>query len=287
MWFFKKKKEGAIVKKKNKIGLALGGGSARGIGHIGVIKALNELGIEPDFVCGTSVGSIIGSLVALGFSGEKLEEVAIGLKQSDIIKKNVFFTPSSTDTLEATLLKIYGKDIVFSELNKPFAAVAVNLKNGEEVRIESGSVARACCASSAIPGIFKPVVYRGMHLVDGGLANNVPADVVREMGANIVIAVDVNPLRGKGTESLKLTKVLSQMVGVMMQKNIDAKLRFADIVIIPNLGEFPSNKMSNTKEMIKRGYDAVMEKKDEILKLLRKKPRIKDKVVWRINKKKK
>ncbi|MBQ7453336.1 MAG: patatin-like phospholipase family protein [Clostridia bacterium] len=282
--FSRKKKDG--LHKKVKVGFALGGGGVRGIGHIGAIRALEELGVTPKFICGTSVGSIVGALISFGLSTEEIEDLTLSLKRSDIKKKNWFFRPSSSENLEETLIKIFKKDLVFSELKIPFQAIAVDLKTGKEVRLDSGSVAKACASSSAVPMVFKPVVYDGMHLVDGGLANNVPADAVREMGANVVIAIDVNPNRGKGTESLKLISVLSKTVGLMMQNTINTKLKCADIVIVPPLGEYSSSKLGGTdeiKEMIQIGYDAVMEHKDEILKLVRKKPKKKDKIVWHLN----
>lgn len=286
MWFFKKKKQQedkVLRNKKVKLGLALGGGGVRGIGHIGALKALEELGLKFDYIAGTSAGSIVGALYASGLSSKEIEEITYSLKVRDIKKRNWFFMPSSTENIESTMKQIFKKDLVFSELQIPFIAVAVNIKTGKEVRIESGSVAKACCASSAVPGVFKPVVYQDMHLVDGGLANNVPADVVREMGANVVIAIDVNPNRGKGTESLKLFSIMSSTVGVMMQQNVESKLKFADLVIIPALGEFSSSKLGDTNAMIERGYNAVMEKKEEILALVASKPKIKDKIVWHIN----
>ena len=285
-WFKKRQKNKPIIHRKARIGLALGGGGARGIGHIGVLMAFNELGIDFEFVSGTSAGAIIGSLYCAGFTASELEQIVKSLKVSDIKRRNLFFMPTSTEKLEETLLKIFNKDIVFSELDKPFTAVCVNIKDGSEVKINSGSVIKAVCASSAVPGVFKPVVYRGMHLVDGGLSNNVPADVAREMGANVVIAVDVNPTRGKGTESLKLTSILSSTVGVMMQKNIETKLAYADMVIIPELGEFKSSKLNDVDLMIKRGYEAVMNRKEEILALLKRGPKLK-KIVWHLKNKRK
>lgn len=288
MWFFKKKKQnnGKIVcNKKVHLGLALGGGGVRGIGHIGAIKAFEELGLDFEYVAGTSAGSIVGALYSYGLKYEDFEEIVFSLKRKDIKKTNWFFMPSSTENIEETMKKIFNKDLMFSELKKPFCAIAVNMKNGEEVRLEAGSVAKAVCASSAVPGVFKPVVWQGMHLVDGGLTNNVPADVVREMGANVVIAIDVNPNRGKGTESLKLFSIMSSTVGVMMQKNIENKLKFADLVIIPALGEFSSTKLGDTKEMIERGYNAVMEKKNEIIALVSKKPKKRGKTIWHLKQK--
>ena len=286
--FFKRKKEPeAPVLKKNKkvkIGFAFGGGGARGIGHIGVIKAFEELNIEADVVAGTSVGAIIGSFYASGMRAGEMEAIAKSLKVSDIKKTNFFFIPSSTQRLEETLLRIYGKDIVFSELKMPFSAVCVNMKDGQEVVLNSGSVVKSVCASSAVPGVFRPVLYRGMHLVDGGLSNNVPADIARSMGANIVIAIDVNTKRGEGTLSLKLTRLLTSTVGVMMQKNVETKLMFADVVLAPELSRFSSSKLGDVDKMIEAGYNAVMDNKEKILNLIKKKPKKKDKIIWQVKK---
>lgn len=287
--FFKKKEKNNSVKvvrrnKKIRLGIAFGGGGARGIGHVGAIRALEELGVEPDYVAGTSAGSIIASFYASGMKSGEMEAIIKSLKVSDIKKPNFLFIPTSMDRLEETLLRIYGKDIVFSELKIPFSAICVNMKDGEEVVVNSGSVIKAVCASSAVPGVFRPVLYRGMHLVDGGLANNVPADVVRSMGANTVIAIDVNPQRGSGTISLKLTRLLASTVGVMMQKNVDTKLMFANLVVSPDLSKFSASKLGNVDEMIKIGYDAIMDKKEEILDLIKRKPKKRDKIVWRVKK---
>ncbi|MCR5553516.1 MAG: patatin-like phospholipase family protein [bacterium] len=286
MWFKKKQQTELKVNKKVRLGLALGGGGARGVGHIGVLKAFSELGIDVDYVCGTSAGAIVGALYSSGLTWYDIEKTAKSLKKGDIKKKNMFFMPTSTEKLEETVLSIFGKDLMFSELKKPFCAVSVNLKDGSEVIIDNGSVAKAVCASSAVPGVFKPVVYRDMHLVDGGLANNVPADVARKMGANVVIAIDVNKNRGQGTESLKVMNVLSSTLGVIMQKNIETKLQFADLVITPDLSDFSSSKLGDVSKMIERGYDAVMENKEAIFNLLNKRPKRK-KIIWLINSKRK
>jgi len=285
MWLFKKRDKTKPIKhRKAKIGFALGGGGARGIGHIGALKAFEELGITPDFIAGTSAGSIVGALYAFGLSAKEIEDIASTLKKADIKKTNWFFMPSSTENIETTMLKIFKKNLLFSELKIPFCAMAVNIKTGKEVKLDSGFVARACCASSAVPGVFKPVEFDGMALVDGGLTNNVPADIVREMGANMVFAIDVNPTRADGAKSLKLFSVLHSTLGVMMQENVQAKSRFADLLItLPEVSGFSSSKVGDVAEMIQAGYDAVMDRKEEILNLIRKRPRIKDKIIWRIN----
>ena len=284
-WLFWKKenvdKEGKInVHKKVKVGIAFGGGGTRGVGHIGAIKALEELGIKADFVAGTSVGSMIGSLYCAGYTYNDIIEQLKKLRAKDIRDSKLIWKPSNSENIEQLLNKIFGKDLMFSELKTPLSIMAVNIKDGEEVRITSGSVAKASSGSCAVPGIFSPVVYNEMHLVDGGLKNNVPADVVRDMGADVVIAIDVNPTRGEGTDSLKILDVLKGSLGIIMQANVQEKLKFADVVIKPNLARFSSSKIENAEEMIKEGYEAVMNKKEELIKALTNKPTKKVKSLW-------
>lgn len=282
--FWKKDKQEKVraikVHKKVKVGIAFGGGGARGIGHIGAIKALEELGIKAHFVAGTSAGSIVGALYAAGYTYGDIILNLKKLRAKDIRDSKLIWKPSNSENIEQLLIKIFEKDIMFSELETPLSIVAVNIKEGEEVRITSGSVAKASSGSCAVPGIFSPVVYNDMHLVDGGLMNNVPADVARDMGADVVIAIDVNPTRGEGTDSLKILDVLKGSLGIIMQANVEEKLKFADVVIKPNLARFSSSKLEGIDEMIQEGYNAVMAQREEIKRILTKKPKRKIKSLW-------
>ncbi len=268
--FFRKKQDDKIqVHKKTKLGLVLGGGGCRGFGHIGVIKAFEELGIEFDYVAGTSAGSIVASLYAYGKTASEMTAIAKKLKKSDVAKGMIpFVKPAKTERLENLLNGIFGDITVFSEMKIPLSVVCTDLKTGKEVDFDYGNVAKVVSASCAVPGIFTPVVYEDMHLVDGGLKNNVPVDVVKKMGANVVIAVDVNHLRGTGTNSLSTMSVLSSLIGIMMQSKIDITLNMADLVIKPALETFSPLKVEGVDEMIKIGYDTVMANKDKIIKLL-------------------
>lgn len=273
--FFKRK-----ANKNVKVALALGGGGARGFAHIGALKAFEELGIEISMVAGTSVGSIVGAGIAYGLSAQQMIDVATKIKKKDVVTSKFFFSVSTSENLEEFLGSLIGKDTMFSELKKPLCVVAVDMKTGREVVIDHGFVCQACAGSAAVPGVFKPVVWEDMHLVDGGLKNNVPADVARKMGADVVFAIDVNHTRGKGTHSLKMFSLLSSMVGVMMQSNVDDSLKFADVALFPDLTKFKSTKLENVTEMIQIGYDCVMENKNEILKLVSKKPSKRKKKLW-------
>lgn len=285
MGLFRKKqildKQGKIVKhKKVKVGVAFGGGGLRGIGHIGAIKAFEELGVKPDYIAGTSAGSMVGSLFAYGLTYTQMVDELKKLRVKDIRDSKFIWRPSNSENIEEVLKKIFKKDIMFSELKTPLTIVATNIISGEEVEITSGSVAKASSGSCAVPGIFTPVVFDDMHLVDGGLHNNVPADVVRHMGADVVIAIEVNRARGQGTESLKLLDVLKTSLGIMMQANVEKKLEYADIVIKPDLEKHSSMKIGDIDEMIQAGYDAVMSHKDEIIAMLTNKPKKKIKSLW-------
>ena len=164
---------------------------------------------------------------------------------------------------------------MFSELKIPLTIIATDIRRGTEVEITGGSVAKASSGSCAVPGIFKPVMYEDMHLVDGGLKNNVPADVVRNMGANVVFAIDVNRGRGHGIESMKTLDVLRASLGMVMQANVQKRLEFADVVIMPNLEKFSSSKLGDIDAMVQAGYDAVMEQKDIIIRYLTERPSFK------------
>lgn len=268
---FKKNRDETTVQvnRKVKIGLALGGGGARGIAHIGALKAFEELGIEFDYIAGTSVGSLVGSLYAFGKSASEIEQFAIKLKRSDIMKKAIpVIHTVSAGRIEQQLNTIFGDITVFSELKTPFVAVCTDLKTGKEVDFDYGNVAKVVSASCALPYIFSPVVYEGMHLIDGGLRNNVPADVVRKMGANVVFAIDVNHLRGTGTDSLSTISVLSSTIGIMMQAKVDESLSKADLIFTPALEKFSPLKFENAEDMIEIGYNTVMANKDKIQRML-------------------
>lgn len=268
--FFKRKKSEDIeIHKKAKIGLALGGGGARGVGHIGAIKAFEELGVKFDYVAGTSAGSIIGALYAFGKSAKEIEDLAKSLKKKDIMRGMIpFIKPASAEKLEDQLNKAFGDLTVFSEMKIPLSVVCTDLKTGKEVDFDYGNVAKVVSGSCAVPGVFTPVVYEDMHLVDGGLRNNVPADVVKKMGANVVFAIDVNHLRGTGTESLSTISVISSTIGIMMQAKVDNVMENADLIFEPALEQFSPLKFENIDEMIKIGYDTVMANKDKIQKIL-------------------
>ena len=272
-WFKKKTSNGFKKHKKVKLGIAFGGGGARGVAFVGVMKALEEIGIEIDYIAGTSIGALAGSLVAYGKNSAFMEDAVKSIKMKQIRNSRLLWKPSYAKNIENILLKFFDKDVMFSELKIPFIAVCTDIKSGKEVHIDAGSVAKAVSGSCAVPGVFTPVEFGDMNLVDGMLTNNVPADVVRDMGANVVIAIDLHESRAAGTGSTKLLPILSSSLGVLLQTNVDAKLKFADLVVLPDLDRFKSTKIEDVDIMIEEGYKSIMNRKDEIIKLLSKKPK--------------
>ncbi|MDO8905494.1 patatin-like phospholipase RssA [Hydrogenophaga sp.] len=180
------------AQRKLRVGLALGSGSARGWAHIGVIRALEEAGVCPDLVCGTSIGALVGAAYAAG-ELERLESWVLGLQIGDVV--GFADVSLSAGLLKGDRLMQFFRnhfvDRPLEHLQVPFAAVATSLQTGEEVWLRSGSTLDAVRASIALPGIFTPVRREGLLLVDGGLANPIPVSLARAMGADIVIAVDL------------------------------------------------------------------------------------------------
>ncbi|MBZ0111166.1 MAG: patatin-like phospholipase RssA [Thermoanaerobaculia bacterium] len=177
---------------KPRVGLALGSGSARGWAHIGVIRALEEAGIRPDLVCGTSIGALVGAAYAAG-ELDRLESWVLGLQIGDVV--GLADLSLSAGLLKGDrLMHFFRRNVAdrpIEQLEVPFAAVATSLQTGAEVWLRSGSTLDAVRASIALPGIFTPVRREGSLLVDGGLANPIPVSVARAMGADVVIAVDL------------------------------------------------------------------------------------------------
>ena len=179
-----------------KIGYALGGGAARGLSHIGVLKVLHKHGISPDVIAGTSIGAIIGALYAAGYDPEDIEKIVLGMdwkKLASLVDWALPFSGLLQGKRVVSLLRSILGDITFSQLRFDFACVATDILSGEQVVLREGVLVEAVRASISIPGIFTPVELSGRYLVDGGLVNTVPVSICREMGADYVIGVNVIP----------------------------------------------------------------------------------------------
>ncbi|MDO9555133.1 MAG: patatin-like phospholipase family protein, partial [Atribacterota bacterium] len=294
-------------KKGLKFGLALGSGSARGMAHIGVIQVLEAYHIPVNMIAGTSIGSVVGSVYATGASVEKMKEAALSMKRSKTISLMDPTLPFSGllsgNRVEEILNKIALKDKTFDDLKIPFAAVATDIETGAKVILNQGSVIRAVRASISIPGIFTPVKYQDYYLVDGGVVDPVPVDVVQKMGADIIIAVSlakISPyttvliinketggleevekssiLQQKITqvksafEGPNIIEVISQSIDIMEARITDQCLEGADVVIVPfgikdiNLFDFDKAEL-----LIKGGIMATMINIPEIKRAIKEK----------------
>lgn len=273
--FIKKKKSLQVKREKPKktftpkvvAGLALGGGGARGFAHLGVLKAFEEHGIDFPIVTGTSVGSLVGSLYAYGLTSDEMLEIAKMLNEKEIRTSKIFFRPSPAKNIEDIVYRIYG-DIQFSDLSKKFALSTVDLRTGEEVVITEGNLAKAVSASCAVPLIFSPVKWEDYLLVDGGLANVIPSDVARQLGAEVVVSVDINSSRGQGTDSTKTLDVFFAVFRIAMKSTAIKGIMNSDIMIMPDLKAYKATKFQGWNGMVEEGYRAALEVIPQIKELL-------------------
>jgi NTE family protein len=226
-----------------RIGLALGGGAARGFAHIGVIKALEAQGIVPDIVVGTSAGSVVGSMYAYGYNGFTLQKMAMEMDEASISDWALPFFSKSPGVLKGEALQAYVNKAVHGQpiekLKIPFGAVATDLKTGQPILFRRGNTGMAVRASSAVPSVFQPVSIAGRTYVDGGLVAPVPVRFAREMGAEFVIAVNISSATEAQATASSLD-VLMQTFTIMGQRLNQHELKDADVVITPALGAMGS-----------------------------------------------
>lgn len=250
-----------------KIGLALGSGAARGLAHIGVIRALEENGISIDVISGTSIGAVVGGLYAAGLTVKEISEFALefGKKRVAYWIDPSFFRGGGLikgDKIEQALKELTGP-IDFKGLKIPFYAVASDLVTFDAVVLAEGQLSRAVRASFAIPGIFSPVRYDGHWLIDGALVAPVPTRVLRENGCDLIIAVNVSTAPEK-EESISpqdipgILDVLMQTIYMAQQKIAEPCMRLADINIVPAVGEYGWTDFSRAADLIEAGYEAAI-----------------------------
>jgi NTE family protein len=219
-----------------KVGIALGGGAAKGFAHIGVIKMLEANGIQPVVVSGTSAGSVVGALYASGMDAFQMQERAFALDEDRIRDVRLF----SGGLVQGQLLQDYVNELVrqrpLHRMRKPFAVVATQLETGKRTVFVRGNTGQAVRASSSIPGVFEPVAIGGSTYVDGGVVSPVPVDAARELGAEFVIAVDISS-KVDGTAPGSLLGNINQSIRIMGNKLAAQELARADFVIRPKVND--------------------------------------------------
>ncbi len=284
-----------------KIALVLSGGGALGFAHVGVIKVLEEQGIRPDFVVGSSMGAVVGGLYASGYSASQLERLVTDIDWESIFndgtpRRDTIYRRKRDDdgflvdarigirdgearvpsgliqgqqlTLQLReLLEPVTKVAHFDDLPIPFRAVATDIVTGEAVVLDSGNLASALRASMSVPAAFPPVEIDGRLLVDGGLANNLPIDVARDMGADVVIAVQLLVTPPQRPDIQTVFDVLSQSVSLLIIQNEEAQLRTlrdTDVLIQPDLGPFSSSSFFAAEQLVGPGEAAARAVVDQL-----------------------
>lgn len=287
---------------RKKVGLVLGGGGAKGAAHVGVLKVFEEAGIPVDYIAGTSIGAIVGGMYSIGYTPNELDSMFRyqdwGFLFSDQVDRRYrpHFSKENHDRYLASLpfsIKkknenpmglITGHNIYnlfsnmtigyhdvesFYDLPIPFACVAVDLVSGKDVVLDKGSLPLAMRSSMAIPGVFEPILMDSMVLIDGGMLNNLPVDVVMDMGAEIVIAIDLSTGWKTGQEVQKLFGMIDQMTFIMQNDIYEKNKSNADFYLNPNLHNFTPASFSRHEidTMIQKGEDVARAHWDELILL--------------------
>ncbi len=285
--------QSTVSGKRPVVGLVLSGGGARGLAHVGVLKALEEMRIPVDVVVGTSAGSAVGALYAMGLQVSEIEDrfhtmdwergfedqgdrsalamrrkqevsrhsvdATLGLNEQGIVLKSALVQGQQLELILNEMTAEAAQISDFDQFPRRYRAVAADLASGDAVVLDSGSVSRAIRASMSIPGVFPPVPWQGRLLVDGGVANNLPISVARALGAEVIIAVDISePL----TAQDKLTDILAiagQMTNFLTRRNVEQQLKLLkpqDVLILPDLGTVTSADFFRSDEIVEMGATA-------------------------------
>lgn len=276
------------------VGLVLSGGGARGFAHIGVLKILEANHVPVDYIGGASMGGLVGALYAMGKTPDEIEQIILQLSWNELFQTtsslkdlsyrrkedrrnipapivlkgnvrdlklpNAFNAGHEIGLLIDRLTLPYSEVDNFSDLPIPFRAVGTDMVKGESVTLGSGSLSRSLRATMSVPGVFAPVELDGRILSDGGLVNNIPTDVVKAMGADIVLVINIET-QIAGREALEsLPGILAQTINVATVDNSRRSLRQADIIISPDLQKFGSADFASARQIIDLGYNGALEK---------------------------
>lgn len=253
-----------------KAGLALSGGGGRGFAHVGVVKVLVENDIPIDVVAGTSAGSIVGAALAAGMSPDEIDAMAGAIRWRRVTRPSLSPLGLLSNAPLGSLLRPFLPVERAEDCRLPFAAVACDPMSGEVVPLTSGDIAEAVRASCALPGIFAPVEVGGRLLVDGGVVEPLPVRQARAMGADVVIAVDLNECGATFRARPRTAAAVAIQSTMMMLRELSrAQHAAADIVIAPQVAHLRPDRIGHRAESIALGESAAREKLDEIRALFR------------------
>jgi NTE family protein len=277
-----------LFRKRPSFGIAFSGGGARGIAELGAWKALEEEGVPfADMAAGTSAGSIVGACYALGMASGEIYEKALTLTESDFRnytppqggafgkrikdivanRSRVFALQRDSSTIEELCEGIFGEK-TFADAKIPFFAVAVDLKSGTEADLATGKLARACRASSSVPGYFSPTEMGDMLLVDGSIANNLPADILRRYGMEVVLGIDVLNDKYTPPRSTGFVDVIGAYIEVASHNGKVKNRSLCTVLVSPELSKYPQRKIEKADEIYAAGYTAMKEKMPELKEAL-------------------
>ena len=243
-----------------KVGVALGGGGAKGVAHIGVLRALEDANIKVDYVAGTSVGAMVATMYAFNLSIETISNIARDLSLAQIttfkLNKTGFF---SADPLKEILIEHLG-DVKIEDAAIPLSIIATDLNTGEEVIFTQGSVADAVCAAASIPGVYIPVTLNGRTLVDGGIVRNVPVQPVKSMGAGVIIASQLGGV-GVYEKPKNVLDVMRNAFDIALSHRTNEEVKEADILISMDLKDFSiADNTERYDELFSIGYKTAAKK---------------------------
>lgn len=285
--------------KRPKVGVVLSGGGAKGLAHIGVLKVLEEAGIPVDYIAGTSMGSIIGGLYAIGYSAHQLDSITRSVNWEELLtdkvsRRNLSMMEKDESVKYLLSFPIQGKRIIlpsamvtgqnistfftslclpvydvtdFSKFKIPYFCVAADIEKGQPIILRKGNLPEAMRASMAIPTVFSPEVIDSIPLLDGGLLNNFPVKELKEMGADIIIGVDVGFKYHNKKELTSLIRIIEQSIFMHTREQNDACRNLCDILIDPDLTEFNSSSFNHADTLIDRGEKAARSMYDKLAAL--------------------
>lgn len=252
-------------KRKKKLGIVLCGGGARGIAHVGVLKALEEYEIFPDMVAGTSMGAIVGAMYAAGKNHEEMMEIVGKVRSHKIIRVGLPLGGLTDLTYLKNMIKEQIPEDSFESLQKPLHVCASNLNTGQYEIFNSGKLSSAIIASAAIPLIFKPVKINDQSYVDGGVLNNLPVEAIRDL-CDVVIGVNVNPESNQNKVS-SMWDIGERVFDMHMAANVKSRLEKCDVVIeVPNALEYNIFDFRKGHLLVEFGYNDTLSKIPDIAK---------------------
>ena len=291
-------KETSEQVKKPKIGLVLSGGGAKGLAHVGVIRAIEKAGIKVDMVCGTSMGAIVGALYATGYNAEQIETMVLNIDWTKVLTEDLdhrrmdYFERNKdgryliktevgkarSGLVEGNLAMILLSELYipahniddFSKLKRSFACVATDLETGKPVVINKGNLAEAVRCSMSYPMVFRPAELDDKLLIDGGIVSNLPAKELKDMGADIIIGVNVGSPAYKREKLRTIPSILTQCVSFLNEQNAENHKKTCDILIEPDITTFETFSFTNIPAIIKSGEKACEPFQDELKKIAEK-----------------